>query len=186
MPGEIAGIVTNLDKPQEIDLATASYGQGIALTPIMMVRALTALANKGVLSSPHLVKKINYKIGLSKKIEISPGERVISEETAEKITKMLVGVVDKALLGGSVKMKEYSIAAKTGTAQISKKDTGGYEESAFLHSFFGYFPAYDPKFLIFLYALRPEGATFASETLTRPFMDIVKFLIGFYEIPPDR
>ncbi len=99
---------------------------------------------------------------------------------------MLVEVVDTALLGGSVKLPHHSVAAKTGTAQIAKTDGRGYYDDRYLHSFFGYFPAYNPKFIIFLYTLEPKGVQYASHTLTQPFHDLTKFLISYYEIPPDR
>ena len=99
---------------------------------------------------------------------------------------MLVTVVDKALKGGTVALPNYSIAAKTGTAQIAKTDSRGYYDDRYLHSFFGYFPAYDPKFIVFLYAVEPRGANYASETLTDSFMSTTKYLINYYDIPPDR
>ena len=100
---------------------------------------------------------------------------------------MMVWSVDHTLLNGTVKFPNYSVAAKTGTAQIANKVTGGYsDESIVLHSFVGFFPAYDPKFLIFLYTVKPKGVQYGSETLTMPFINIVKFLINYYEIAPDR
>jgi cell division protein FtsI/penicillin-binding protein 2 len=98
---------------------------------------------------------------------------------------MLVKVVDEALLGGTVAMDHYSIGAKTGTAQMPIPG-GGYDTDKFLHSFFGYFPAFDPQFIVLLYTVEPRGAEYASGTLTMPFMDIVKYLINYYEIEPDR
>ena len=97
---------------------------------------------------------------------------------------MLTEVVDRALKNGEVSMPNYSVAAKTGTAQIAT--SGGYYEDRYLHSFFGYFPSYDPKFLIFLYTYNPKGVKYASETLTDTFIDMTKFLINYYAIPPDR
>lgn len=99
---------------------------------------------------------------------------------------MLVEVVDTALKGGKAKNEYYTVAAKTGTAQISNPETKKYYDDRFLHSFFGYFPAYDPQFLIFLYTVEPKGVQYASETLTDPFLEIVQFLINYYAVPPDR
>jgi len=188
MPNETPGLIDNLRSPRDIEHATASFGQGIAMSPIITIRAMSALANGGYLVTPHLIKQIDYKIGVSKKITYDKGLQVIKPETSEEISRMLVNVVDKALLDGSVKMKNYSIAAKTGTAQIAKEGGGGYYTDRYLHSFFGYFPAYNPKFIIFLYTLEPKGVggDFASHTLTVPFIETTKFLINYYKIPPDR
>lgn len=184
LPNEIPGLVSNLDSPRAVEYATASFGQGIALTPIATVRALSVLANGGTLITPHVVKEITYDTGETKKIEHSSGERVITEQTSEEISRMLTVVVDEALRGGTVSREHYSIAAKTGTAQIATR--GGYFEDRFMHTFFGYFPSYEPRFLVFLYTIEPRGVRYASETLTLPFMDVVDYLINYYEVPPDR
>jgi cell division protein FtsI/penicillin-binding protein 2 len=184
LPNESAGLISNLETPRRLEYATASFGQGIAITPIAMVRALSVLANGGVLVTPHVGRKIQYETGLSKEVSFSDGERVLKAETAEEITRMLVAVVDEALANGEVSLPNYSVAAKTGTAQIA--EVGGYSPDRFLHSFFGYFPAYDAEFLIFLYTLEPKGVRYASQTLTDPFMDTVEFLINYYAVPPDR
>ena len=156
------------------------------MTPIATVRAMSVLANGGVLITPHVATKIKYRSGLSRSVSFNAGERVIKEETSEEITRMLVKVVDEALLGGTVKFEHYSVAAKTGTAQIAHVEERGYYDDRFFHSFFGYFPAYDPQFLIFLYTVEPKEVRYASQTLTRPFIDMVQFLINYYEVPPDR
>ena len=112
--------------------------------------------------------------------------QVITGDTSREITQMLVKVVDDALRGGTVAKEHYAIAAKTGTAQMAHDGERGYYDDRYLHSFFGYFPAYEPRFIIFLYHLEPQGARYASETLTAPFMELVDFLINYYDIPPDR
>jgi cell division protein FtsI/penicillin-binding protein 2 len=185
LPGEIPGLVSNLKSPRDIEHITAAFGQGIAVTPIETVRALSALGNGGILPNPHVVRRIDYVSGVSKTPSYTSDKRVLTPATSETITRMLVTVVDKALLGGAVKMPHYSIAAKTGTAQIPSPE-GGYYKDRYLHSFFGYFPAYNPRFIIFLYTVYPKGAQYASHTLTYPFTDLVKFLISYYDIAPDR
>jgi len=187
--GNIGNLTNNLTNNKKIEYATASFGQGISMTPIITVRALSVLANGGKLITPHVVRKIDYKVGLSKNFSyVDEAKQVLKKETSEEISRMLVKVVDEALAGGTMKMKNYSIAAKTGTAQIARPANfgGGYYPDRWLHSFFGYFPAYNPKFLVFLYTVEPKNIDFASKTLTGPFFDIAKFLINYYEIAPDR
>lgn len=185
LPGELASLSSNLDTNGDVEYANLSFGQGIALTPIATARALSTLGNGGYMIQPHVVKKIEYTNSFNENIEYEKGEQVISQETSDEITRMLVEVVDSTLLGGKAKLDYYSIAAKTGTAQIPQP-TGGYYGDRNLHSFFGYFPAYDPQFLVFFYTLYPKGARYASETLAPPFMDIAKFLIHYYDVVPDR
>jgi stage V sporulation protein D (sporulation-specific penicillin-binding protein) len=186
LPNEAFGLIDNLNSPREVEFATASFGQGIAMTPIAVTRALASLANGGNLVTPHLAKRIEYDNGDVKEIRYPKGGRVLNVETSEEISRMLTAVVDDALKGGTVSLPNYSIAAKTGTAQIPDLVNGGYYEDKFLHSFFGYFPAYEPEFIIFMYTVEPQGVQYASETLTAPFMDITRFLINYYSISPDR
>ncbi|MBX9906583.1 penicillin-binding protein 2 [Patescibacteria group bacterium] len=186
LPGETSGLTANLESPRDLEYATASFGQGIAMTPLETVRALSALGNGGELITPHLVTDIMYDSGGEKKVEFGAPTRVFSEKTSEEISRMLVEVVDTALAGGKEKMDRYTIAAKTGTAQIALPNGKGYYDDRYLHSFFGYFPAFDPKFLVFLYTVEPQNVEYASQTLTRPFMDLAKFLLNYYDVPPDR
>ena len=184
LPNEGVGDIHNLESPRDVEYATASFGQGISMTPIETVRALAVLANGGVLVTPHVVKSTQYSLGPSRDYVPGGEPRVLKKETSEEISRMLTVVVDKALMGGTLKMEHYSIAAKTGTAQLV--EDGGYSKTDYLHTFFGYFPAKDPRFIVFLSVKSPQGEEYASHTLSLPFMQIAKFLINYYEIPPDR
>ena len=186
LPNEAKDLVGNLRGNVDIDFATASFGQGIALTPVATIRAIATLANGGYLVKPHLVKRIDYKIGVSKATPIEMGKQVLKSSTAEEVARMMTYSVDHVLSNGSLSLPNYSVAAKTGTAQIAKDGGGGYYDDRFIHTFVGFFPSYNPKFIVFLYTVNPKGARFGSETLTHPYMDIVNFLINYYEVPPDR
>ncbi len=185
LPGEIRGL-NNLHSNQPVEYATASFGQGIAVTPIEITRAFAVLANGGKLVRPHVVKKINYEDGVDLEITPTIDRQVISTSTAKSVTAMLIKIVDTVLVGGKYNSPHHSIAVKTGTAQIVDKKTGRYYDDRFLHSFFGYFPATNPRFVSFIYIINPRGARYASETLSAPFMDLTQFLLNYYEVPPDR
>ena len=186
LPSEARGRVDTLDGNYEVDLASASFGQSIAMSAIGMTRALGALANDGVLPSPHMAKSVRQESGVVRALSVAEGARVLKSETVSEVSNMLVEVFDTSLLGGILKEEHHTIAAKTGTAQIAIPGGGGYYPDRYLHSFFGYFPAHEPRFIVFLLAVEPKGVEFASASLAKPFHEIAKFLINYYDIPPDR
>ena len=185
LPGEVAGNLSNLSSKRDVEYATASFGQGVSATPLEFARAIAALANGGKLMKLYLVERI-VRPGREDVItEPEVVREVITPETSETISKMLVKVVDDALLGGTVKFKRFTAAAKTGTAQIPLKDAKGYSEE-YLHSFFGWAPGFDAKFLVFLYMEKPQGVRYASQSLGPSWAEIMQFLLTYYEVPPDR
>ncbi len=185
LPGEVEGNLANLNSGREIEFATAAFGQGIAVTPLEFLRAVSVLANGGKLVKPFIIDRIIFDGAPDEKVEPQITEGIIKPETSEEITRMLVRVVDEALVGGVLKNARYSIAAKTGTAQMPNKSGPGYSDN-YLHSFFGYAPAYDAKFAILMFLVSPSGARYASQTLSDPFMEMTEFLLNYYNVSPDR
>lgn len=187
LPNEEKGNLNNLNSKRDVEYATASFGQGISMTPIELVRAFSIFANNGKMVTPYVVKNIEYIDALQKNAEKESlfSEQVIKFDTAEKVTKMLTQVVDLGIGIGKYKMEHYRIAAKTGTAQISNPE-GGYYEDRYLHSLIGYYPAYDPQFLVFMYNYYPKGVSYASVSLADPFFEIATYLLNYYNIAPDR
>ncbi|MCX6731707.1 MAG: penicillin-binding protein 2 [Candidatus Parcubacteria bacterium] len=187
LPAEVPGMISNVTKsPREIEYATASFGQGFAVTPIEMASAFSSLANGGFLMKPYIVEEIKLQGAKDKEIGPEIRRTVLKKETTEEVSRMLTTVFDKALLNGIYKMDHYSVAAKTGTAQSVVEGQKGYQEGEYVHTFFGYTPAFDAKFLTLLILVKPKNVQYAAYSLSEPFVNITKFLLNYYEVPPDR
>lgn len=185
LPNEGHALLANLSKPQQIGYDTAAFGQGIAVTPIQMIRALGALANNGVMVQPHLVSGIRLKSGVTRSLDWSTTAPVFGPDAVRSTTSMMVSVMDEKLENGKAIIPTMSVATKTGTAQMVDPK-GGYYLDRYFHSFTGFFPAYNPRFIILLFTHDPKGVQYASETLVPSFLDLTHFLIDYYAVPPDR
>lgn len=166
---------------KEIDEYTASFGQGIAVTPIQMVRAVAALANGGRLMEPHVVKEIRDSRGKSVTIQPKVVREVMRPETASIVTEMMVSAVENGDAKWA-KPKGYRIAGKTGTAQIPV--AGHYDESKTIASFVGFAPADRPKFVILVTLREPTSSPWGSETAAPLFFSIARDLFTYWGIPP--
>ncbi len=184
LPNENGALIGNLSKPQQVGYDTAAFGQGIAVTPLQMIRALGAIANSGVMVEPHLASGVRLNSGIVRDIEWEEKTPVFSPESTRATTEMMDAFTE-TLVGGKEVSRTMSVASKTGTSQLTHPD-GGYYTDRFFHSFVGFFPSYNPRFIILLYTNDPKNVSFASETLSPTFFDIVRFLINYYEVPPDR
>lgn len=183
LPGEVSGDIANLYSGRQVNYVTASFGQGIAVTPLQLVTAYSALANGGKLMKPYIVDRIIHEGGKEEVMEPEVVSIPISAATSEKIRTMLVSVVDNGF--DKARIKGYDIAGKTGTAQIAD-GKGGYQEGVFIHDFLGFAPASDPKFTVLIKLDKPQGITFAADSLSPTFRDVAQYLLNYYNIPPTR
>ncbi len=184
LPSEVRGFVNNLKDNNSVNFANAAFGQGIATTPLSIVRSFAALANGGTLVTPHLGIAIEHENGDREELKYPTETGIIKPETTQTISSMLVKVVDDGYHKG---LTHYSVAAKTGTAQIARPGGLGYYEDRNLHSLIGYFPAHQPRFVVYFFNYYPKnGGQFAIQTLADPFFGMVQFLANYYEITPDR
>lgn len=182
LEGESSGYLKPKLNWYPIDYATVTFGQGIAISPIQMIRAFASIINGGMLMKPYVVHKIVSK---NKVTEIKPKieRRVISPLTSEIIKKMLVSTVENAEAKWS-RPKGYTIGGKTGTAQVPIK--GHYDPSKTIASFIGFAPANNPKFLTFVVLYEPQSSPWGSETAAPLFFEIAKDLIVYYNISPSH
>lgn len=173
-----------LDDWKEIDLATATFGQGISVTGLQLVRAVSAIANGGLIYEPHIVDTISND---DKTHIIAP--RVISNpitsETAKQVTAMMVKAVDDGeaqFYKNKAGLIGYKIAGKTGTAQIPV--AGHYDATKTIASFVGFAPANDPKFVMLVRYDQPTSSIYGADTAAPTFFEITKELFTYYGIPP--
>ncbi len=165
----------------EIDEYTASFGQGIAVTPMQMVRAVASLANGGKMMEPHVVKEIRDNKGKTIPIPPKVTAQVMRPETARIVTEMMVNAVDNGEAKWA-KPKGYRIAGKTGTAQIPV--AGHYDASKTIASFVGFAPADKPRFVILVTLTEPTSSPWGSETAAPLFFTIARDLFTYWGIPP--
>ena len=167
---------------KEIDLATASFGQGILVTPIQMIRAVATIANGGKLVEPQIAKIIE---GDNSNFEIKPKvvREVIRSDTAKILTEMMVKAVDEGE-AKFAKPKGFKIAGKTGTAQIPI--AGHYDANKTIASFVGFAPADNPKFIMLVRFDQPSSSIFGAETAAPTFFTIAKQLFTYFKITPSE
>lgn len=181
---ESPGNINNLLKPKvkEIDAATASFGQGIAVTPLQMIMPYQAIANKGVLMKPYVVKTI---VRNGEREEIVPKQirRVLSAKTADTISAMLVNIVERGHSSRAY-IPGYYIGGKTGTAQIAT--AGGYLSNQYIHTFIGLAPIEEPAFVMLTKIDSPKDVIYAEGSAVPLWKEIADFMLKYYQIPKTR
>jgi cell division protein FtsI/penicillin-binding protein 2 len=179
-PGEEQGIVPSPSQFSGSTMGNLPIGQGLSVTPIQMAAAYSAIANGGVLRPPQLVMDQG-----DTPVPEPPGRRVISSKTAAQLRQMLEGVLAPGGTASEVSVPGYTLAGKTGTAQIAVNGT--YSDSQFVASFVGFAPAADPKLLVAVVVDQPQQGSYYGGTVAAPaFGEIAKFALPYLRIPPDQ
>ncbi|TSC93050.1 MAG: cell division protein FtsI (penicillin-binding protein 3) [Candidatus Berkelbacteria bacterium Licking1014_7] len=182
--GETTGFLLPLKKWRDIHQATMTFGQGISATPLQVVNAYSAIANNGELLLPHIVDKIVKPDGKEIQIEKKVIGQAVSRESAQKVQKMLQSVIENSYRKRTY-IEGYSLAGKTGTAQVPKPG-GGYEEKQSIHSFVGFGPVEDPRFVILVKLDKPSAVEFAEGSAGPVFREMADFLLRYMEIEPKK
>lgn len=184
LPAELPGNIRNLANVRsDIQYFTASFGQGITVTPLQIVNAYATLANGGWLMRPHIINQIIHGDGSKEEVSPEPIRQVLSEQTSRTMGSMLREVVVNGH-GKRADVPGYLVGGKTGTAQVAKSDGAGYEEGLNIGSFAGYAPINDPRFVVLVKLDNPKNVEWAESSAAPTFGKIMKFLLEYAKIKP--
>ncbi len=171
LPGEESGIVLRPEHYSGSSMGNMPIGQGIAVTPMQMATAYTAIANHGVMRRPYIVKG-----------DAPPPKRVLTRRTADQVARMLEGVLGPGGTAEEAQVPGYTLAGKTGTAEKAIK--GGYSKTDFIASFIGFAPAKDPRLLVAVMVDTPRGDIYGGTVAAPAFERIMEFALPYLKIPP--
>ncbi len=183
LPGEVSGNISNLHTNRNIEFFTASFGQGITVTPLQLAMAYGVIANGGELLEPQIVDYMENALGEKVVIEKAAKKSVVSKDTSNKLSLMLESNVINGH-GKAAGVPGYRVAGKTGTAQIANRQTGGYLENATVGTFAGFGPVDNPVFVMVAIIDYPKDVEWAESTAGPVFGEMAKFLFEYYGIEP--
>ena len=179
LPGEERGLVLPVSKYSGSSMGNLPIGQGVAVTPMQMATAYSAIANGGMLRPPRVVRRID-----GRRVPAPKGRRVISSRTAFDLRTMLEGAFAPGGTASEVSIPGYKLAGKTGTANKIDPHTGLYSSSAYVASFIGFAPALHPRLLIAVMVDEPHGAIYGGQVAAPAFGQIASFALPYLRIPP--
>jgi cell division protein FtsI/penicillin-binding protein 2 len=177
-PAEEQGIVPPLDEYSGSTMGNLPIGQGISVTPMQMVAGYTAIADGGILRQPQLIKRVGEE-----EVHEPKGHRVIKAEVAEQVREMLEGVLAAGGTASEVSVPGYSLAGKTGTAQVA--ENGTYSETKYVASFIGFAPAQNPQLLAAVIVDQPQGEIYGGSVAAPAFGKIAEFALPYLGIPQE-
>ena len=179
LPGEEQGLVLPLDEYSGSTMGNLPLGQGISVTPMQMVAGYTAIANGGILKPPRLIQQID-----GEPVEAEEGRRVIRRDVAAEVREMLEGVLAPGGTASEVSVPGYTLAGKTGTAEVA--EDGTYSETKFVASFIGFAPADDPRLLVAVVVDQPQGSDYYGGSVAAPaFGRIAAFALPYLGVPAE-
>jgi cell division protein FtsI/penicillin-binding protein 2 len=177
-PGEEEGIVPELDEYSGSSMGNLPIGQGLAVTPMQMMAGYAAIANGGMLRPPQLIKRVGED-----EVHEPKGHRVIDANVATELREMLEGVLAPGGTASEVSVPGYTLAGKTGTAEVA--ENGTYSETKYVASFIGFAPAQDPKLLAAVIVDQPQGEIYGGSVAAPAFGQIAEFALPYLGVAPE-
>jgi cell division protein FtsI (penicillin-binding protein 3) len=185
LPGEARGIVHHPRYWPPVALDTISFGQGISVTGIQLVTALSAIANGGSLMKPYVVDRMTDEKGeVVQSFQPEVVRRVISEDTARKVTALLKATTETGGTGEGAVPAGYEVAGKTGTAQKADTFSSGYSEERYTSGFMGFAPADEPKIVLLVVIDEPQGANYGGVVAAPVFKAIMEKVLPYLDVLP--
>lgn len=185
LSGEVAGTLASLEQKYEIYYATASYGQGITVTPLQIASAYSAIANGGLLMKPYIVEEYRSANGSVEESRPTVIHQVVSKKTATTVGAMMVSVIENGH-GENASVDGYYLAGKTGTAQVAKENGGGYRAEYTKVTFAGFGPVENPRFSMVVMLDHPRAVPWAADTAAPIWGEIADFMLQYLEVAPKR
>ena len=177
-PGEEQGLVLSLDEYSGSTMGNLPLGQGLSVTPMQMMAGYAAIANGGVLRRPRLIKRVG-----DEEMEEPPGKRVIGPAVASEVRTMLEGVLAPGGTASEVSVPGYTLAGKTGTAEVA--ENGTYSETKYVASFIGFAPAQNPRLLVSVIVDQPQGDYYGGSVAAPAFGRIAQFALPYLGVPAE-
>ncbi len=177
-PGEERGLVPELDEYSGSTMGNLPLGQGLSVTPMQMIAAYTAIANGGMLRPPQLIERIG-----DEEVHEPKGKRVIDPAVAAEVREMLEGVLAPGGTASEVSVPGYTLAGKTGTAQVA--ENGTYSETKYVASFIGFAPAQNPQLLAAVIVDQPQGEIYGGSVAAPAFGQIASFALPYLGVEPE-
>ena len=177
-PAEEQGLVPELDEYSGSTMGNLPMGQGLSVTPIQMMAGYAAIANGGILKRPQLIERIG-----DEEVHEPKGRRVITPEVASQVREMLEGVLGPGGTASEVSVPGYTLAGKTGTAEVA--ENGTYSETKYIASFIGFAPARNPRFLAAVIVDEPQGEIYGGSVAAPAFGQIAAFALPYLGVPQE-